>query len=67
MRFDLHNAMPGTSRWALFLRVLLRFRVEEVPGDGSDVVEELEGSGGPRVVDCTCSDEETKVGVNLLG
>ena len=67
VRFDLHNAMPGTSRSALFLRVLLRFRVEEAPGDGSDVVEELEGGGGSCFVDCACSDEETKVGVDFFG
>jgi hypothetical protein len=47
-------------------RVRLRFRVEEAPGEGADVVEEMEGGGGSCIVDCVCSDEEAKVSVDLF-
>ena len=62
----LHNSVPGTSRWALFFRVLLRFWVEQAPGDGSDVVEELEGFIGSRTFDRACAHEETEMGVDLF-
>ena len=41
--------------------------MEEAPGDGSDIVEELEGDDCSRVVECSGSDEELEVGVDLFG
>ena len=41
-------------------------RVEEAPGHGSDVVEELNGLSGGLSVDGTGTDEETKVSVDLV-
>ena len=40
--------------------------MQEAPGDGSDLVEESDRGGRLGDVDGTCSDEETKVGVDLL-
>ena len=41
--------------------------MEEAPGDGSDVIEETNGFFGRGSVDGACSDETTKVGVDLFG
>jgi hypothetical protein len=42
-------------------------RIVEAPCDASDVVEEFEGGGGSRVVECSGADEESEVGVELFG
>ena len=42
------------------------FRVEEAPGDGSDVVEETDCRIGLGCIDRAGADEETEVGVDLL-
>ncbi len=46
----------GSSSW-----------IEEAPGDGSDVVEELEGGLGLGGVDGAGTDEEAEVSVDLSG
>ena len=45
----------------------LGFRVEEAPGDGSDLVEEIDGGLSARAVDRACSDEKTEVGIDFFG
>jgi hypothetical protein len=62
----LHNSVPGTSRWALFFRVLLRFWVEEAPGEGSDVVEKSESGFAAGSINGTGFDEETEMGIDLF-
>jgi len=41
--------------------------VEEAPGDGSDVVEELDRRIGTRRGEHTSTDEQPKMGVDLFG
>ena len=40
--------------------------MQEAPGDGSDLVEEIEGSLGAGDVDGACTGEEAKVGVDFF-
>jgi len=41
--------------------------VEEAPGDGPDLVEEIDGGLSARAVDRACSDEKTEVGIDFIG
>ena len=56
------RGFPAWSSWPLSSA-----RVEEPPGDGSDVVEELEGLVGSRALDGARTQEETEMGVDLSG
>jgi hypothetical protein len=48
------------------VRVFQVSRVEKPPGEGTDVVEELEGGVGSFGVDGARAEEELEVGVDLL-
>jgi hypothetical protein len=41
--------------------------VEESPGEGSDVVEELDGGFGSGGVDGGCTEEDLQVGIDFFG
>ena len=42
-------------------------RIEEAPGHGTDLIEEVEGDLDSVVIDSTSAGEETEVGIDLLG
>jgi len=41
--------------------------MDESPGEGSDIVEELEGGFGSGCTDGTCTDEQLEMCVDLFG